>query len=208
MTARIALDVSNVNPISPERFATAHPAPAVLICKATEGSSFRDATLTQHRKLAHKAGMLFGSYLFLRVDSTGNEATAYLRYAKPRPGELQPIIDAEDLSRGVAELARRANSCALGLEAHGYRPILYASSSVWVGMVAAVPALRRLALWEAQYPRRSLAWSPALLRLRARVRRGAHVCMWQFTDRYQVGGRGYDASYVFDPPKRLTIPHT
>lgn len=200
----VVLDVSNVNPISWQQLREARP--AALIAKATEGSSFVDRTLGEHRNLASRARIPFGSYLFLRVGSTGSEAGFYLAHAHPRRGDLQPIIDAEDMSQGAQALARRADACRRAFEHAGYRPILYCSASVWPQLVAERPGLRGLYVWEADYPGRFTRWTPGLARLRIRLRRGASVCMWQWTDRYLVGGRGFDASRLFVPLERLLIP--
>lgn len=192
----LALDVSNVNPATLEQVRASRA--KLLLCKATEGDGFKDRTLAAHRKIAAQLGIRFGSYLFLHTGSKTDEADFYLRYAKPRPGELV-IIDAErggQDGRDLAALARRAHSCALELEAHGHRPILYCSAADWKTMIAAVPGLKRLRVWEAQYPGRVRAWSVRLKRLRWRLGRGASVVMWQFTDCFEAGGKGFDGSAI------------
>lgn len=201
---RLALDVSNENAIDGDRLDAARP--DVLIAKATEGTGFRDGLFSTHRRLAHERGIVFGSYLFLRVDSRGSEAAYYREFAAPKPGELPPIIDAEDLSRGADALADRAASCAAALERYGYgRPILYCSASVWPQLVARQPTLRALPVWEADYPGRFTRWTPKLAALRIRLQHGASVVLWQWTDAYAINGRGYDASRLFVDPASLVI---
>ena len=206
--SRLALDVSNVNPITLGQLRASGA--ACLIAKQTEGSTFEDADCGEHRRIAREAGAVFGSYLYLRADSAGNEADWYLEHGRPGPGELPPIIDAEDLSQGAELLARRANACAMALEAAGYRdaatPWLYASSSVWLQMHRLEPALRRLPVWEAQYPGRFTRWFPGLARLRVRLLHRATVVAWQWTDAYRLGGRRFDASRLMRAPDRLVIP--
>jgi lysozyme len=201
---RLVLDVSNNAPITAERL-RASGAVAVY-AKATEGATFRDHTLAGHRQAAHAAGVAFGSYLFLHPRSEGNEAHNYLEHARPRAGELQPVIDAEVLDGGnVAGEAERVARCARALEAEGFRPILYASASFWQGLRAARPSVRHLRVWEADYPGRYARWLPWLAARRIRLGHDADVVMWQWTDRYAVQGHGYDASRLLAPLGSLRI---
>src|SRR4029077_5909413 len=93
MADEIVLDVSNNNTIDEQLFRRSGA--VALIAKATEGDNFKDATLSAHRTVAKAAGVPFGSYLFLHPKSTGDEAAFYLEYAKPKRGDIQPIIDCE-----------------------------------------------------------------------------------------------------------------
>lgn len=199
----LALDVSNVNPAS---LATVKASKCkLLIAKATEGAGFDDKTLATHRKIAHDLGIRFGSYLFLHSFSQGSEAAEYLAFAKPGKHELV-IIDSEPGGQdhgNIADLAKRTDRCVRALEKKGFDPILYASSSVWTQMVAAVPTLKRLRVWEAQYPGKITRLIPGLLRLRAKLRFGAKVVLWQFTDAYKVNGHAYDASVILAPLDEL-----
>lgn len=202
---RLVIDCSNRNPIDAAHLRSA--APAALICKATEGSSFRDKTLPLHRRLAASARIPFGSYLYLHAGSPGDEAAFYLNYAEPRPGDIQPIIDAEVIDNaGMGQTAARVQSCALELEANGYKPLLYTYASFWQGLYSHEPELKRLRVWEAGYPGGFTRWVPALERLRIRLGHGASVVMWQWTDKYPVGNRLYDASRLFSELGWLLIP--
>lgn len=176
-----------------------------LINKATEGTSYQAKSLSPARLVARAVGIPFGSYLFLHPDSTGSEAAFYLDFAKPKRGDLQPIIDAEVTNQGTFSLAARVQRCALALEAKGYAPILYASSSVWTELLVGEPKLKRLRVWEAQYPGRFTRWFPKLATLRIRLRHGVSVVLWQWTDSYAVGGRRYDASALLTDVKNLLI---
>lgn len=201
---KLVIDSSNNRPINA---AELHASGAVaLIAKATEGTSFRDRTLESQRLAARAVKVPFGSYLFLHPRSTGTEAQYYLDYAKPRPGDLQPVIDAEVTSLGIDELARRSQSCARALEAKGYKPMLYASSSIWKQLVKAEPKLKRLKVWEAQYPGRFTRWFPRLSSLRIALTRGVTVALWQWTDSYAVGSARFDASALLVDINTLRIP--
>lgn len=201
----LVLDVSNNDPIPASSIVGAGC--EALICKATEGSSFRDATYPRHRAVALQAEIPFGAYLFLHTDSPGSEAGYFLDYAQPRPGDIQPIIDAEPPGVFANRAgAARVDGCAAYLEARGYKPILYASAYFWRELVSLRPSLRRLRVWEADYPGRYDRWWPWLAAKRIRLGGGANVVLWQWTDRLAVGSGHYDASRLMVPLKSLLIP--
>lgn len=192
----LVLDVSNVNTITLKQLRDSKA--QALIAKATEGSTFEDPTLAAMRGVARQAGVAFGSYLFLRPNSTGSEAGEYLKYAKPKKGDIQPIIDAEVTDGdSMAKVAARVQSCAKALEKEGFRPILYASASFWQQLFAVEPSLKRLRVWEADYPGKFTKWFPSLAKLRIKLGHGATVVMWQWTDAYAVDGKHFDASRLF-----------
>lgn len=204
----IVLDVSNVHPLYSTKD-LADSGAVALIARATEGSSGKNSTdpkLEYHRVKAERAGVAFGSYVFLHPGSKGSEADLYLKYAKPTTGDIQPIIDAETLDGGTfATAAARVESCARVLEEEGLDPILYASASFWQGLFKENPRLARLRVWEAQYPGKITRWLPALAQRRIKLLHGASVVMWQFTDSYAVNGRTYDASVLLAPLESLLI---
>jgi GH25 family lysozyme M1 (1,4-beta-N-acetylmuramidase) len=200
---KLVLDCSNNAPIDTPTFKASGS--VALIAKATEGGSYQDKTLGAHRKVAASAGKPFGSYLFLHPDSPASEAAFYLKYARPRKGDIQPIIDAEVTNLGTDVLAVRTQRCAAALEAAGYAPILYASSSIWLELIKAEPKLKRLKVWEAQYPGRFSRWLPRIANLRVRLQHGVTVVLWQWTDAYAINGRRYDASVLLAPIDSLLI---
>jgi hypothetical protein len=68
------------------------------------------------------------------------------------------------------------------------------------------PKLKRLRVWEAQYPGRFTRWFPRIARLRIRLGTGVSVVLWQWTDEYAVGGHRYDASALLTDIGNLQIP--
>lgn len=69
-----------------------------LYHKATEGSTVKDDQYIHRRAIAHSVGLPFGAYHFARPDSARDaivEARAFLAYAKPKPGDLIPVLDLE-----------------------------------------------------------------------------------------------------------------
>ncbi len=198
---RIIIDSNNYHPITAAELRAAKA--AALLCNATEGTQYENPILEIQREAAKSVGIPFGSYLFLHPDSKGSEADYYLNYAKPRRGDIQPIIDAEVTNLGLDALAGRVHRCSIALEARGFSPILYAGYEVWDACVAAHPKLKKLPLWFAQYPGQR-RYSSALEKLRIRLR-GANVVMWQFTDAYAIHGKTYDASVLYGPLSRLLI---
>lgn len=201
----LVIDVSNNAPIDEQLLRRSGA--VALIAKATEGTNFEDATLEQHRAAAHAAGVPFGSYLFLHQNSTGSEAEYYLAYAKPRPGDIQPVIDCEVTDgQPMSQVAQRCEACAVALEHAGYLPLLYSSASFLQQIALERPALKRLRVWEANYPGKLTRWSPNFARLRYRLANGATVVLWQWTSVDAVGGRSFDASQLMVPLGSLLIP--
>lgn len=193
MNRRIVIDVSNNNPISQHVLQLSNA--QALICKATEGTTFHDATYGDHRAIAKALGIPFGAYLFLHPGSRGNEADFFLAYAKPKKGDIQPIIDSEVRDgASFVTVAARVDSCAKELERHGFRPILYSYTSFIQGLVAARPKLARLRVLQAGYTSR-----------RPTIGHGVTVIGWQFTDAYRVGSHEYDASRLYVPLDSLRI---
>jgi GH25 family lysozyme M1 (1,4-beta-N-acetylmuramidase) len=201
---KLVLDTNDFHPATIQNIRSARA--VALIAKATEGTSYQAKSFGGQRFAASVARVPFGSYLFLHPDSTGSEAEFYLRFARPRKGDIQPIIDAEVTTLGTDELARRTEACAKALEAEGYKPLLYASAGIWGPMVASQPSLKRLRVWEADYPRRYTRWFPGIARLRIRLRHGVNVVLWQWTDSFAVDGRRFDASNLLVNVKSLLIP--
>jgi len=176
------IDLSNNNGF---RAAAAIAAPGVTAveAKATEGLAFRDHVYPTFRAAAARHHHAFGGYLFLHpYESGAAQADYFLAYAKPRPGDIQPVVDSET---GSPAAAARATYAALReLERRGYQPLLYASSSYLGELMRTDPRLKRFRVWQAEYgPRLHLV-------------AGVRVVAWQFTDRARVDGFSIDGSHL------------
>lgn len=198
---KLVVDISNANdPHAPEWAAIkANPRIVGVICKATEALGFLDKVYPGARRITAGLGRVFGGYLFLHADADGGaQAAAFLEYAKPKPGDIQPIIDSEEIGlrgRPIAEMARQTDAAARALEHAGFAPILYADTSFLASLVAAVPTLKRLRAWQAEY-------GPTLHRVP-----GVNDLLWQFTDRAIVGkGRFDESRLVVRDLNALRIP--
>src|SRR5581483_1839653 len=175
--------------------ASAISAPGVkaVEAKGTEGVAFRDPDYPVFRAAAARAHKPFGGYLFLHPDEGGAaQADYFLAWARPKPGDLQPVVDSET---GSPEGAAAQTLNALNeLKARGYRPILYASSSYVAGLVAARPAIKAFRVWYAEY-------GPTLHRVA-----GTTAVAWQYTDAAGVKGLRVDGSRLLVGVAALTIP--
>ncbi len=105
--------------------------------KATEGRGLVDPTYARNARAAAAAGLTVGAYHFARPDGASadavTEADAFLKVARPRPGQLVPLLDLER-SGGLAPPALRAwvrTWLARVRAATGVRPAIYASSRFW-----------------------------------------------------------------------------
>lgn len=69
-----------------------------LYHKATEGNSYVDDMYKKRRAEADKAKVPFGAYHFARPETgdAAKEAKHFLDVAKPKPGDLLPVLDLED----------------------------------------------------------------------------------------------------------------
>jgi GH25 family lysozyme M1 (1,4-beta-N-acetylmuramidase) len=165
--------------------ASAISAPGVraVEAKGTEGLAFHDRDYPIFRVSAAKHRRAFGGYMFLHPDESGAAQVIYfLAYAKPRPGDIEPVVDSETGSPSAAAPATYAALHELTLR--GYRPILYASSSYLAGLVSADPRISRYRAWQAEY-------GPVLHHVA-----GVTTIAWQFTDRAHVLGLSVDGSHL------------
>lgn len=200
---KLVIDTSNNNPISPAQLS--YSKAVALIAKATEGTVFQDRTYEAQRAAAIAAGVRFGAFTYIHWNDPGQQYKFFLDYAKPRKGDIQPVVDAEDPKASIPELAKRAYECLEALEDSGYTPILYASASIWQSMIVVEPRLKRFRVWEADYPGKYTRWFPRLSVLRIALRHGVRVVMWQWTDKYSIGSRHFDASRLFVNAGSITI---
>lgn len=151
------------------------PAVAAVYAKATEGLGFEDAWYPRYRDQAHKLGKPFGAYLFLHPDQDGaQQARNFLAHAKPVPGDLEPVVDAELPPGGSVAAARTTYAALAEIESHGFSPLLYASTSFLRAILSWEPRLSRFRVWQAEY-------GPVLHRVP-----GLNAVAWQFTDRLTV----------------------
>lgn len=200
---QLVIDSNNHHPITAAELKASGS--VALISKGTEGTVYRDPTYAGQRAAAKHAGVPFGGYTYIHWNDPGEQFKFFLEYAAPKRGDVQPAVDAEDPKASIPELAKRSYACLTAFEANGYRPLLYASSSIWKAMIVVEPRLKRFRIWEAQYPGRFTRWFPAIARMRVRLGYGATVVLWQWTDGYRVGGATFDASRLFGKLQSILI---
>jgi len=132
--------------------------------KATEGTSYNDATYTTNRNGSEAAGLVFGAYHFARPSggtvaaataSAIAQANHFLAVAGPQPGELPPVLDLE--KTGNLPKARLLVWTLAWLEQvtarTGVLPFVYTSPLFWrshLGNSTAVAAAGT-ALWIAHW---------------------------------------------------------
>lgn len=177
------IDLSNNN--GPGAVAAiSQPGVHAVEAKATEGLAFRDSLYPTFRAAAARAGKPFGGYLFLHPSESGRaQADYFMAYARPRPGNLQPVVDDEMGSPCSSAPAALAALRELG--AHGFHPLLY-TSAYWLSQLEhCAPALKAYRIWEAEY-------GPVLNRYA-----GFNVIGWQYTDNSGVKGLRIDGSHLY-----------
>lgn len=163
--------------------------------KATEGTTFVDATYPVNRAGAEGMGMRFGAYHFARPAGTGPativssaiaQADFFVSVAQPQPGELPPVLDLEVTGGlGSAALAQWAQAWLDEVKARtGVSGFVYASPNFWKDRVAnsAAFALAGYRLWVAHWTTNGSPTVPA------GNWGGLGWTFWQWTDCASVPG--------------------
>jgi lysozyme len=138
-------DLSHWDRLTPDAFHQfkANNFPCVIL-KATQGNTNTDPTYTDYAHRTRTVGLLLGAYVFLTPGAAGPQIVHYESIAHLQPGDIQPIVDAE-----AAGLTKATTFAAMAdLEAHGYKPILYASYAFWHDVLGAPT---KWPLWLAAY---------------------------------------------------------
>ena len=175
-------DLSHYEPV--ENFhAIAQGGVPLVIIKATEGTRCTDPDYADFAARIRSVPLTLGAYVFEDAAPADSQVDHFLSAAHLGSGDLQPVVDAEQLG-----LTRQETEDALhDLEARGYRPILYASVAFWRDVLGSPAAWW---LWIAAY-RDQMPAMPA----------GANVLAWQHTDAGNCPGVGQpcDMSYLLVP---------
>jgi lysozyme len=163
--------------------------------KATEGTTFVDATYPVNRAGAEGMGLRFGAYHFGRPTGTGPasivasaiaQADHFVTVAQPQPGELPPVLDLEVTGGlGSNALAQWAQAWLDEVKARtGVSGFVYASPNFWkdrLGDTSAF-ALGGYKLWVAHW---TTGGSP---NVPASNWGGLGWTFWQWTDCASVPG--------------------
>jgi GH25 family lysozyme M1 (1,4-beta-N-acetylmuramidase) len=198
--------------------------------KATEGTSYTDATYTANRNGSENAGLVFGAYHFARpAGSTVAGATAsaiaqadhFLAVAAPQPGELPPVLDLETTGNLPASRLLVWTLAWLGevYARTGVEPFIYTSPLFWKGNLAnsTAAAAAGTPLWIAHWTSATQPTVPA------QNWNGSGWTFWQWTNCIAVTGLKHcadgdrmngasPAAVAIDPyptgPPILSIPPT
>lgn len=190
LRTRVLVDLSSAQTADQAHWALTQRAVAGVYVKASEGAGYEDPRYQLFRELAYRHGVPCGAYLFLRGELAAAQVDRFLAFAKPRYGDLEPVVDSESAFPIVASTTLAALE---RLAEHGYRPGLYSYSSFLESLYAETPTLQRFWVWQADYEpsRRRLDSSGFAVTVR----------LWQYTDRYRR--RSLDASRILAPPLRI-----
>jgi lysozyme len=138
--------------------------------KATEGRGLVDHTYAGNARAAAAAGLTVGAYHYARPDRRPGDAIAeadfFLRVARPRAGQLVPLLDLEH-SGGLGPPALRTwvrTWLDRVRAAVGARPAIYASSRFWhVQMGGTTDFVSYPLMWTTRTPGRiapARGWAP------------------------------------------------
>lgn len=123
-------------------------------CKATEGTDFTDGWWERNRAEAAKHGVRVGGYHFARPgNSPLSDARHFLSVAKPKPGELLPVLDLERTDGKSAPVLRAWAAHWLEYVHHeiGARPVFYSYPYFITGSMGGAQGFGGYPLWLAAY---------------------------------------------------------
>ena len=187
-----------------------------IICKATEGVNFADASFTANVTAARAAGLLVGAYHFLRATPIDQQAADFLAAIDGHGPYCCLAIDVEDAtpgnvsSLGKAEITSRTLALYQAIHTAGYTcPVYVYASASWLRSLIDVAACRAagLLIWMAAYS----SDTPD------NTDRSADCDMWQYTSSGTVPGitarvdmdvcyRGIDAPASTTQPASAAVP--
>lgn len=166
-----------------------------VFAKATESTTFSDATYPFNRSGAGAFGLRVGAYHFARPAGASDAAVAasavaqadyFVAFAQPKRGDLLPVLDIEktgNLSR--ARLTAWTQAWLDEVTARlGVRPIIYVSPSFWKTALSDTPIFAAAGhpLWIAHWTKAALPILPGA------GWGGLGWLFWQWTDCARVAG--------------------
>lgn len=199
------VDVSGHN-VSPNWAAIAAAGFTVAIVKSSEGVNSPDSKMVQHCAGARAAGLLVGTYHYLRVrhnapQDARTQAQQYLQMWRAQNCDLVPVVDVESQGNegrtskewGEAVLGW-VDECRLQT---GRAPCIYTSPGEWTTAgLTGLSGVSDCPLWLAQYASKAsppLPWTSYV--------------MWQYTGSGTIAGVGpYDLSRSDDISPILMRP--
>ncbi len=99
-----------------------------IICKATQGISFKDSRFEEFKKAAKDAGVLFGSYHFGNSEDAFAQVAHYLEVANPAPNDLV-CLDWEKNPSGASMTRSQARQFVQAIhDQRGFWPVIYGGS--------------------------------------------------------------------------------
>ncbi len=160
-----------------------------VYAKATEHTNFVDENFDEYRAQADELKLPFGGFHYFRVAYDPIEQARHF-YSVASGTFLTPVIDVEKANNaGLASkelFTNKLKACLDEVQAlWGKTPMIYSSQSHWFELTTEPVWSLGYPLWVANYevetPKLPRPWSSWVL--------------WQFTDRYAVAGKTYDANY-------------
>ncbi len=133
----------------------ANDCPDFVFVKATEGTLIVDPTFERHAKELDDAGIPWGAYHFFGHRTPGKEqAKNFLRVAKPKKGNMVPVLDIEKhrFMTDPARSVREAKAfCKEVKRKCGREPIIYCSTLFYESYLKKDFPANEYILWIADY---------------------------------------------------------
>lgn len=158
-----------------------------VICKLSEGLTFKDPTAAEFIRQARACNMLTGLYHFASNADPETQATRFYELMKPYHGESIPVLDLEVSSVKnwglFAEyfVKRYRKLC-------GVTPMIYTSAGFLHTYKNNPYVYENCTLWLAGYPRRAYWWNDG--KLPYSTSPWSKAALWQFTGTGSLEGYG------------------
>ena len=177
--------------------------------KATEGATWTDPLFAENMRRAQEAGIRVGAYHYARPDNNSpqKEAWHFLDRARPRPGDLLPVLDFEAPEASRLGATKQEQWAATWLNQVwgdiGVKPIFYSYPAYIFGPLGGGQHLRSYPLWLASYGPNDGSRHISV------VPYGFNMVVHQYTSRGNRGGRRpLDLNFLLVPLDTITYHPT
>lgn len=158
-----------------------------VICKLSEGLTFRDPTAADFIKQAKSCNMLTGLYHFASNADPEAQATRFYELMRPYHGVPIPVLDLEvdtvkDWGAFAEYFVKRYKKLS------GVTPMIYTSAGFLDAYKAHPYVYENCALWLAGYPRRAYWWNDGIIPYNTSP--WSKATLWQFTGTGSLEGYG------------------
>lgn len=192
----VGIDLSHWNKIDPHRVKTAGFNFVIIKAGGADGGLYKDVSFENYYSGCIKENLNVGCYFYMNAYTVADavrQADYFATLCEGKKFDMPVFFDVEGQMLGCDNLAEVVEAACKRMESHGFFTGIYASSSVFRNKLASIK--ERFACWCAHWVDRADA--PPM-----------DCGLWQFTNYWEIDGKGYDASYCYeDYPASIKEKH-